>query len=199
MSDRNGMLRPGWPAAVAGALLATGAALWLTSTAETTLWFTYRATVAGLVLFGLGLVFGSERLVGLAAIPVLTAAVLSTPDTDIDLGRALIIGCLWYISTELAWESIGWRSDTILTLAITTQRIREVATVVIIAIVIGLAGIGLATQAPSRTLLLRAFAVASVVIALAVALVQLNRTRSAPTGGQDGQSGQLDEASSNRS
>ncbi len=177
MNLRERVLRPGWPAAAAGASIATGAALWLISTSEALLWLTSRMTLGGLALYGVGLVFGSERLVAVAAVPVLFSAVLSVEvDTGIDLGRALIIGCLWYVSTELAWESIGWRSDTVHAPAIATQRTQEVATVVIVTIAIGLAAVGLASVAPSRTLLLRALAVGAVVAGLGIALYQLNRT-----------------------
>lgn len=190
-------LRPGWPAALLALAVGVGTAVWSAVTADALLWLSYRATIAGLLFFGLGLIVGSERLVGFAAAPILAVAVFGTDGSpEIDLGRSLIIGCGWYIATELAWESIAWRSDAVRSRAIAAQRTREVATVLIVAIVVGLTAIGLTSLAPSRTLLLRAFAVGSVVASLAVAMVQLNRTRSSEPADRDRQ---LSEASSNRS
>ncbi len=87
-------LRPGWPAAAAAAIVGGGTALWSAATADDLLWLTYRATAVGLLFFIVGLAIGSERLVGLAAAPILAGAVFSADaGAEIDLGRALIVGC----------------------------------------------------------------------------------------------------------
>jgi hypothetical protein len=175
MSGEGLTVRPGWPAAVAGVVVAAATSLWLIRTGETWLWLSPRLVLAGLALYVLSVGMGLQRGIGCAAVPVLTAAVFSEDVTGgIDWGRPLIIGCMWYVASELGWESIE-RSDIVASRAVGSQRQREVATVVIVTIAIGLLAAGAATFAPTRTLLLRAFAVVAVVAALGAALNRLNR------------------------
>jgi hypothetical protein len=171
MSGEGLTVRPGWPAAVAGVVVAAATSLWLIRTGETWLWLSPRLVLAGLALYVLSVGMGLQRGIGCAAVPVLTAAVFSEDVTGgIDWGRPLIIGCMWYVASELGWESIE-RSDIVASRAVGSQRQREVATVVIVTIVIGLLAAGAATFAPTR----RAFAVVAVVAALGAALNRLNR------------------------
>ncbi len=178
-------LRDGWRPAVAGlAMGGVTTAIVATSTTSALGSFVTRGAVAGLVILAVGLAIGSDRLVGSASLPVLGAALLGADQSGgLVLGRSIIIGCLWYVTLELCWASIELRSDTARTAALGLQRIREVATVVVGAVVVGLGGLAAASVAPTRTVLVRVVVVAAVLVATAAAVRQLAVTswRTEPT------------------
>jgi hypothetical protein len=113
-------------------------------------------------------------MVAAAAAPMLIAAVSGVePAVGLPWGRALAIGCLWFVSLECGWGSIEYRQGGLIAGPVARQRGREVATVVLVAAVVGGAAMGLASVAPTRTLLVRAVGAALIVAALAVALQQV--------------------------
>ncbi|MGH1492894.1 MAG: hypothetical protein ACRBK7_26450 [Acidimicrobiales bacterium] len=154
-----------------------------------------RVVITGVVVFVAGVVVGSERLAALASIPMLVGALLGS---DIDLGlvwgRSLIIGCLWYAALEAGWGSIehrriGGSSGG----AVARRRSQEVAQIVVIAIVVGVAGVALTSVAPTRTLLVRGSVIATVLLGMAIALRHLRATAPASESEAESESGeQLD-------
>ena len=176
MNSEGITLRQGWRAAAAGAAVASLVTWWLIDTVEVWPWLSPRLALGGLALYFISLAIGFRHGVGFAAVPLLTAAAFSEEvAVAIDWGRPLIIGCMWYVATELAWESITRRAGIDAAPAVARQRQREVATVVIVTIVLGLGAAAVATLAPARTLLLRAVVIVLVAAALGAALTRLNR------------------------
>lgn len=175
--DRPLVLRQGWPAALAGTLLAAATAVMVIGTSTMLVWLIGRLAVVGVVVFLLGVGFGSERLTGLASLPMLIAAVVGIdPGQGLAWGRALAIGCLWYAALEAGWGSIEHRHGARAGAAIAKQRVREVATVVFTAVVVGIGGVALTAMAPTRTVAVRALMVTAVLVALTLALRHLQAT-----------------------
>ncbi len=136
-----------------------------------------RVEVGALVMFAVGVAFGSERLVAAATAPTLVAVVFAAGGGgEVAWGQAVVTGCLWYVAVELALASIEQRDSTVRSVAVMNRRAREVATVVAIGAAVGMAGLGVASLAPERTLLIR-MAVALVVLSVITAgLRHLDRT-----------------------
>ena len=94
-----------------------------------------RLALAGLILFGLTLALGSARLVGLATLPMLGAALVAA-DGRASIG-SIVVGCLWYVTLELAWDSIERRDGGERTAAYAHRRVFEVTTVVTLTLAVG--------------------------------------------------------------
>ncbi|NNC80805.1 MAG: hypothetical protein HKN94_11725 [Acidimicrobiales bacterium] len=112
-----------------------------------------RLAVAAFVCFILTLAYGSARFVGLSSIPMLSAALAASSSNDPAWVPAIVIGCLWYAAVELAWESIDRRSRGTPSVAVSQQRLNEVATVATLALAVTAAALTFASAAPQRTLL----------------------------------------------
>ena len=113
MSGRRLAVRPGWLPALAASVLSFGTALAVvgdpldagsgTGTGPPW-WLAPSVVAAGVALLLTGLLIGSDRLVGLASIPMLLGAGERLGSIDEALsGRPLIVGCLWFVTLELAW------------------------------------------------------------------------------------------------
>ncbi len=167
-------LRAGWRAA-AGAFGVASLTAAVVSTADGELgWLAVRGAVIALVAFTAGLVGGSQRLAGLASLPMLLGALVGPDQANgPPWGRSLIVGCLWYVALELAWASMEQRRDVDRTEAVGRQRRREVAQVVMVAILVGAGGSLLASVAPTRTLALQAAVIAAFVAAMVGAAQRL--------------------------
>ncbi len=140
-------------------------------------WLTIRTAGGGLVLLALGVVVGSGRLVGFSALPVFVAAVVGVdPDAGPSWLRSLIIGVSWYAATELAWASIERRDEVARSDAVDRRRRQEVATVVVVSLLVGIGGTLLGSFAPTRTLLVRGSLIAAIMVALTIAIRQMTLT-----------------------
>jgi hypothetical protein len=177
MIGRRFTAAPGMATTAAALVMVSVTASTVALTADSMTWLAIRAAAIGLVLAAAGVMIGSSGLIGVATFPILSGALAGLDSGDGQgWGRSLIIGCLWYVSAELAWSAIERRAETEWAPAITWQRSREVATVVIIAVTVGLGAAGLASMAPSRTLFVRAVLAAAVLVSLAGALRQVVTT-----------------------
>jgi hypothetical protein len=127
--------------------------------------------VAAVAAFGVGVVVGSDRAVGVAVAPGLGGALLATIGQDsVAAGRSILVGCGWFLATELALESIERRDPLVWSRAVGRHRIREVATVVAAAAGFGGAGVLATAFAPDRTFVIRAALIVSVLTAVTIAL-----------------------------
>lgn len=161
-------LRPGLATSAVATVLFAICATVVALSAEDLHWLANRAAIAALIVALFGLVIGIDGLIGLATLPMLGGALAGVdPASGPALGRSLIIGCLWYIGLELAWWSVELRNNTVRSPAIAQQRAREVATVVIVTLAVGLAATGFTYLAPTRTLLVRALMAGAILITLA--------------------------------
>lgn len=161
-------VRPGWSSALVALALAATTAVLIGHWADDASWLTVRGSLAGLLLLGTGLAVGSTGLVGAASLPILAAAVIGIDRPGGHAwGPALLLAVLWYVTTESAWLSIEARTETVRTAAIERQRAREVATVVVVSVSVGLGGMAFASLAPPRTAAVRAAAASVVLVGLA--------------------------------
>ncbi len=131
-----------------------------------------RMAIVGIALLALALVIGSPRLAGLATLPALGAALFaSAHTTDTAWIRSIVLGLLWYVAVELAWDAIAHRDGVARPRALVNRRIEEVTTIVISTIALGMTGLLLAGAAPMRTV----FAVGSAVSVIIAGLVWITR------------------------
>jgi len=128
-----------------------------------------RVAIAAVVLFALALAAGSARLVGLTTLVMATSALAATQSSDPAWVRTTVIGCIWYMAVELAWESIGRRHHRGRNEAVTMRRINEVATVVTIALIVAAGAFVLSSNAPQRTLLSQGPIMIGILVAMTVA------------------------------
>lgn len=155
--------RPTLVALLAGATTAALVVRWAVS-AE---WLVVRGVAAGGFLLVIGLLVGSTGVVGLASLPLLSGVVLGFDHpAGHAWGQTLLVAILWYLTTEAAWASVEARGDTVRSPAVGRRRLEEVAAVVVVAVVVGLAGAGLAEVAPPRTAVVKVSAVAVALIGL---------------------------------
>lgn len=177
---RTATLAPGWRVGLVALGLAGVTAALTAGWAVTAGWLAARLAVGGVITLGLALSFGSTALVGLATVPILAGATIGLDRPEGHAwGQTLLIGLLWYVTAELAWASIEAREATIRSDEVNELRVREVATVVAVALVVGLAATGLATVAPTRTVVVRGLAVATV-LACVVGLGRVLARRTTP-------------------
>lgn len=161
-------LRPGWPAGLVALALTAVTAVLVERWSVQAPWLALRGALGSVLLVTAGLAIGSSSLIGLASVPLLAAAAVGIDrPTGHAWGQALVLAVLWYLACEAAWASIEARSDTVRSPAIGRQRVREIAVVAVTSILVGVAGIALASMAPVRTATVRAVAVAIVLVGLA--------------------------------
>ena len=172
MSGTNGLiLRDGLPQAAAAVAVAAAAAI-LIAVAAGGFGFAGRLAVAAVVLLVVALVLGSARGVGLTTLPMLGAAVAAFSTAAQPLWiRSILIGTLWYIASELAWDAIERRSGAVRSPELDYRRSFEVSTVVGVALTITASGFLASRLAPTRTLL----SVGIVVIGLFIAIGMATR------------------------
>ena len=140
---------------------------------------------AGLAVMAFSVVLGWSAGIGLASLPLLSGAVIehATVSTQ-DWFRATVIGCLWYCTAELAWDSIERRDGHQRTRAVNIRRLQEVASVVGATVVLALVSLILIGQAPDRTLWIQVLTLGMAVAALIAAGRHLTATGSDATSGE---------------
>ena len=137
-----------------------------------------RLAILGVALFAVAVILGSARLVGIATLPVLAAALVgSVAAAEPAWVRSIVLGIAWYMAVELAWDAIERRDGVERSSAFNDRRIDEVTTVVILALVITTAGFLLSFLAPVRTALVAGLFVVCVVAGLRLATRRLQAGR----------------------
>jgi len=182
---RTARLAPGWPNGLLALVLAALTAALIAGLSVTAGWLAVRLAVGGVIILAMAILLGSTSLVGLATAPILAGATIGLDRPEGHAwGQTLVIGLLWYVTAELAWGSIEQRDATARSAAVVQLRIREIATVVAVTVVVGSAAAGLATLAPIRTVLVRILAVIAV-LACVVAVGRVLAARGRPESDSD--------------
>lgn len=126
-----------------------------------------RMAIFGFGLFALALSVGSARLVGVATLPIFAAALIASAGADDPAWvRSIVLGVLWYIAAELAWEGIERRDGATRSSAFNDRRIDEATTVLAVSLAVTTAAFLTSFLAPVRTVL----AVGLVIVGLITAL-----------------------------
>ena len=169
MSDRIfAPLRPGAAQAVAALVLATATATLIAVVSWSEVNGASRSALVGLLTFGVALVLGSGRVVGASSLPMLGGALLWVAASDQRVWVAsMVVGLLWYVALELAWDSIERRRGGTRTSAMSDRRIQEVSTVVALSLVASIGAFTLSGAGPERSALVEATIVAGLLVVLA--------------------------------
>ena len=136
-----------------------------------------RLAILSFVVFCLALAVGSSRIVGLASFGVLGSALIASALTETSTWvESIVLGCLWYVAVELAWDSISRRDGAVRSVAYNLRRVQALSSVVVLCL--GVAWIAFAATAlgPSRTLLGRAAFLLAALGALAFAIRHITAT-----------------------
>jgi hypothetical protein len=116
-----------------------------------------RLAIAGVVLFVFALIIGSPRLVGAASLPVLGSALIASAASDeTQWLPSMLVGLLWYVAVELAWDAIVRRGGADHSARLSRRRIHEVSMVVMISLFVASLGYAATSFAPDRTLVVLA-------------------------------------------
>jgi len=139
-----------------------------------------RMAILGFVLFAFALAVGSARFVGVATLPIFAAALIASAGADDPSWiRSIVLGVLWYVAADLAWEGIERRDGVRRSSAFNDRRIDEATTVLVLSLAVATAAFLTSFLAPVRTVL----AVGLVIVGLITALILANRHLS--LGGHD--------------
>jgi len=139
-----------------------------------------RLAISGLVLVALALAVGSPVLVGGSTLPMLGAALVASGSASQPTWvRSIVLGCLWYVAAELAWESIERREGVECTPAFNDRRVNEIANVVVLALCATTAGFAMSSFAPTRSVVAAGLATVPLLIGLTLASQRLNRESAA--------------------
>jgi len=169
-----GRLQAGVALGIAGAIATVIA---LSSSSETEI-IAVRLALFGVALFTIGVVLGSARLVGIATLPMLAAAlVVSVAAAEPAWVRSIVVGIVWYMAVEMAWDAIERRDGVERSSAFNDRRIDEVTTVVILALVITTAGFLLSFLAPVRTVLVAGLVISCLLAGLRLATRRLQASK----------------------
>ena len=167
-------LADGWPQALEALLLAGAAAGVIAASSWGRSQTAGRLAFFGIVVFLIALIWGSGLLVGLASLPVLVAALVSTIGGDSPAWiRALVVGVLWFLAAELGWDAIERRDGVRRTAAYNSRRIDEAITVVLLSLAVTLAAFLTSETAPLRTAFVIAIALLAIAGAIGVAAQKL--------------------------
>lgn len=141
-----------------------------------------RFALAGFALFVIALAFGSARFVGMASLPVLGSALFASTTADSPAWvRSIVVGCLWYVAVELAWDSIERRKGVRRSRALELRRINEVSSIAVISLGVTVtAYAGSSLDAP-RTLIGQAVIVVSLLAALIFTIRHVETTGAPPS------------------
>lgn len=175
-------LRPGGMQALAALIMAAvvAAVIALSAPADTPV--AGRLAIVGVGVVAVALGIGSARMVGFATLPVLAGALLASAAVDgIAWVQSIVLGCLWYIAVELAWDSIERRDGAQRSPALNQRRVHEVVTVVTVSLAVTIPGFVASDLAPQRTLLVQAPLVVGLLTAMVLAIRQLTTARGAAT------------------
>lgn len=160
--ERNGL----W-SSVAAVAVAAVATLVLVATATEGLTLVRSLAIVAVAAHVASIVFGAARLVGASMVPMVGAiAVESGMGSEPSWIRSLVLGCLWFVACELAWEAIDRRRGFHYAPAAVAQRVQEVATVVGATLAIGALAAAAVSLAPARSVPLQAAVLAMVVVVL---------------------------------
>jgi len=128
--------------------------------------------IFGFGLFAFALAVGSARLVGVATLPIFAAALIASAGADDPVWvRSIVLGVLWYLAAELAWEGIERRDGATRSSAFNDRRIDEATTVLVLTLAVTTAAFLTSFLTPVRTVL----AVGLVIVGLITALNLANR------------------------
>lgn len=131
-----------------------------------------RMAIFGFMLFAIAIGIGSSRLVGVATLPIFAAALIASVGADDPAWvRSIVLGVLWYLAAELAWEGIERRDGAPRSSAINHRRVDEVMTVVILSLAVTTITFLASFLTPVRTVM----AVGLVVVGLGAGLYLANR------------------------
>ena len=131
-----------------------------------------RMAIFGFGLFAFALAVGSARLVGVATLPIFAAALIASAGADDPVWvRSIVLGVLWYLAAELAWEGIERRDGATRSSAFNDRRIDEATTVLVLTLAVTTAAFLTSFLTPVRTVL----AVGLVIVGLITALNLANR------------------------
>lgn len=148
---------------------------------------TGRLAILGVVLFAVALALGSARIVGVTSLPVLGSALASSATADNPAWvQSIIVGCLWYVAVELAWDSIERRDGARRAIALDLRRINEVASVVFIALAVTATAYAASSFDLSRTLVRQVVLVVALIAALVLAIRHVVATSPVSAGEQNG-------------
>lgn len=162
---RDGLVQGAVATVAAGA---TAALIALSSAGR--LGFAGRLAVAAAILFVVALLIGSARAIGLTTLPMLGAAIAAFSAATQQLWiQSIVIGILWYIASESAWDAIERRGGANRSPALNNRRAFEVSTVVTISLTITSVGFLASNIAPTRTLLTVGLVVVGLFVALGLA------------------------------
>ena len=87
--------------------------------------------------------------------------------------RSITVGCWWYVTMEVSWEAIERRHGARNTAEATAHRVQEVATVVGVALLIGVGASALASIAPARSVALQAVVLGGLLTAFVAMIRQV--------------------------
>lgn len=129
-----------------------------------------RLAVIGLALFVVTLAIGSPRLIGLTTVPVLGGALLASASAAEPAWiRSIVIGSLWFLAVEIAWEAVERRDGADRKSAYDNRRINELAMVTTLSVGVTTLGFLLSAVAPTRTLFVIGIVVLGLLLALSLA------------------------------
>jgi hypothetical protein len=141
-------------------------------------WLVGRVEVASVLLVAFGMGVRSERVVAFATGPALIGLAIGTSgSSQIAWGRALIVGCLWYLATEAALTSIEWSGELQVSAGALQRRLADVSTVVLVGSSVAVLGVVAAGWAPDRSVTARVIVLAAVIGALVVGVRHLAATQ----------------------
>ena len=127
-----------------------------------------------LLLLTVAVVTRSDRLIAVATVPLLAAAVIHVQFSDEAVALwALGVGCGWYLATELGWEAIARRVACRFEPDIARRRAQDVVTVLAISCLIATVSLAASNLAPRRTVLVEALLIVMVIGGGATALRRL--------------------------
>jgi len=171
------LLSSGWLQAIAALVLAAATAAVVAVSAWSDAEVAARLAIAGVALFAMALEIGSARVVGASTVLVLGGALFASGAAgDPAWVRSMVLGLLWYVAVELAWDAIERRDRSERSSAYNHRRAYEVATVVVVALVVTAIGFAGSTLAPARTLFAQGVIVVGVFVALAFAIRHITET-----------------------
>ena len=140
-----------------------------------------RMAIVGVVLFALALAIGSSRVIGATSFPVLGSAFIVSATSETMWVQSIVVGCLWYIAVELAWESVDRRTWARRSTSLGLRRVNEVATVVVVSLAVTVTAFAGSSLDAARTLPRQAFIVIALLVALGFAIRRIVAT--APAAG----------------
>ena len=172
------MKQPGLFPTIAAVAMAVATAIAIIATASEAKTAVVPMVVVGLILLVVFLAVGSARWIGSSSLPMVGTIVLEAGfGNDPSWIRSIVIGCLWFATLEMSWDSIERRRGAKHTRAANARRLQEVVTVISLALVIGLVASAVTSFAPDRSVLLQALVLGGLLAAFVVLIRQAAAVR----------------------